>query len=122
MLFRDGIITPAISVISAVEGIGVASSALQPCIVPTSVIAIIVLFAVQARGTEAVGRLFGPALVGKRVEIDRLAPRLERGRAHFGYMEPLRLGPVLRSCDTQGLHLDDKNTEFFYAAQRSKHA
>ncbi|HZV79718.1 MAG TPA: KUP/HAK/KT family potassium transporter [Candidatus Binatus sp.] len=62
MLFGDGIITPAISVISAVEGIGVASSALQAYIVPISVAILIVLFAIQARGTERVGRLFGPAM------------------------------------------------------------
>jgi len=69
MLVGDGIITPAISVISAVEGIDVVSSTLQPWIVPISVIVIVVLFAVQARGTEAVGRLFGPAMVAWFVAI-----------------------------------------------------
>lgn len=69
MLFSDGIITPAISVISAVEGIGVISSALQPWIVPISVVVLILLFSVQARGTEAVGRLFGPAMVAWFVAI-----------------------------------------------------
>jgi KUP system potassium uptake protein len=63
MLLGDGMITPAISVISAIEGIGVVSTALQPWIVPASVAVLIVLFAIQARGTEAVGRLFGPAMV-----------------------------------------------------------
>ena len=69
MLFSDGIITPAISVISAVEGIGVISSALQPWIVPISVVVLILLFSVQARGTEAVGRLFGPVMVAWFVAI-----------------------------------------------------
>lgn len=69
MLFSDGIITPAISVISAVEGIGVVSSAFQPWIVPVSVVVLILLFSVQARGTEAVGRLFGPAMVAWFVAI-----------------------------------------------------
>jgi len=63
MLFGDGIITPAISVISAVEGIGVASAALHAWIVPISVAILIILFAIQVRGTEAVGRLFGPAMI-----------------------------------------------------------
>lgn len=63
MLFGDGVITPAISVISAVEGIGVATSALQPWIVPVSVGLIVLLFAIQARGTEKVGGLFGPVMV-----------------------------------------------------------
>jgi KUP system potassium uptake protein len=56
-------------VISAIEGIGVVSSALHPWIVPVSVAVIIVLFALQARGTEAVGRLFGPAMVAWFVAI-----------------------------------------------------
>ncbi len=63
MLFGDGIITPAISVISAIEGIGVASSAFQPYIVPLALAVIVALFSVQRRGTEKVGRLFGPVIV-----------------------------------------------------------
>ena len=63
MLFGDGIITPAISVISAVEGIGVATTAATPWIVPISVGLLIALFAIQSRGTERVGGLFGPVMV-----------------------------------------------------------
>jgi len=63
MLFGDGVITPAISVISAVEGIGVATTAAQPWIVPVSVVLIVILFVIQARGTERVGGLFGPVMV-----------------------------------------------------------
>jgi KUP system potassium uptake protein len=63
MLFGDGIITPAISVISAVEGLGVATKDAQPFIVPISVGILIALFAIQSRGTEKVGRIFGPAMV-----------------------------------------------------------
>ncbi len=63
MLFGDGVITPAISVISAVEGIGVATSAAQPWIVPISLGLIVGLFVIQVRGTEKVGGLFGPAML-----------------------------------------------------------
>jgi KUP system potassium uptake protein len=63
MLFGDGVITPAISVISAVEGIGVVTSAAQPWIVPISLVLIGVLFVIQVRGTEKVGMLFGPAML-----------------------------------------------------------
>jgi KUP system potassium uptake protein len=63
MLFGDGIITPAISVISAIEGVGVVSSRLQEWIVPLSVVVLIVLFTVQVRGTERIGRLFGPVMI-----------------------------------------------------------
>jgi KUP system potassium uptake protein len=63
MLLGDGIITPAISVISAVEGIGVVSMAFQPYVVPISLAVIVALFALQRRGTEKVGGLFGPVMV-----------------------------------------------------------
>jgi len=69
MLFGDGIITPAISVISAIEGIGVVSSSLTRLIVPLSVVVLILLFAVQVRGTERVGKLFGPAMIAWFVAI-----------------------------------------------------
>jgi KUP system potassium uptake protein len=63
MLFGDGVITPAISVISAVEGVGVATSEAQPWIVPISLALIALLFLIQRRGTEKVGALFGPAML-----------------------------------------------------------
>jgi KUP system potassium uptake protein len=63
MLFGDGVITPAISVISAVEGLGVATPAAQPWIVPLSLAIIIGLFVIQVRGTEKVGAIFGPVMV-----------------------------------------------------------
>jgi KUP system potassium uptake protein len=69
MLFGDGIITPAISVISAVEGLNVATSSAQPFIVPASVAILLGLFLIQSRGTEKVGRLFGPVMVAWFVAI-----------------------------------------------------
>jgi KUP system potassium uptake protein len=63
LFFGDGIITPAISVLSAVEGLEVASPDFTPLVLPLSVIVIIALFLVQFRGTGSVGRLFGPVMV-----------------------------------------------------------
>ncbi len=63
MLIGDGMITPAISVISAVEGIGVATSAAQPFIVPISAGVLIALFSIQWRGTQSVGGIFGPVMI-----------------------------------------------------------
>jgi KUP system potassium uptake protein len=62
LFFGDGIITPAISVLSAVEGLEVTSPALKEFVVPISIVVIVVLFAVQSHGTERVGRLFGPVM------------------------------------------------------------
>ncbi|MFT3765959.1 MAG: potassium transporter Kup [Minicystis sp.] len=63
LLYGDGIITPAISVLSAVEGLSVATHALEPAVVPVTVVILLILFAVQRHGTEKVGRVFGPIMV-----------------------------------------------------------
>ncbi|HEU4680443.1 MAG TPA: KUP/HAK/KT family potassium transporter, partial [Gemmatimonadales bacterium] len=60
LLYGDGIITPAISVIGAIEGISVATPALEKWVVPISALIISALFAVQRRGTAGVGAIFGP--------------------------------------------------------------
>jgi KUP system potassium uptake protein len=62
MLFGDGIITPSISVISAVEGLDVVTRHAHPLIVPVSLVILIALFMIQARGSERVGALFGPVM------------------------------------------------------------
>ncbi|MGB6058242.1 MAG: potassium transporter Kup [Microthrixaceae bacterium] len=63
LLYGDGVITPAISVLSAVEGLGVIQPTLKTFIVPISVVILVGLFAVQKRGTGAVGRVFGPVMI-----------------------------------------------------------
>ncbi|SIQ48541.1 MULTISPECIES: potassium transporter Kup [Acidiphilium] len=63
LFLGDGVITPAISVLSAVEGLSVASPDFSRFVLPISVAIIIGLFLVQRRGTGAVGKLFGPIMV-----------------------------------------------------------
>lgn len=62
-LFGDGIITPAISVLSAIEGVEVAAPSLAPTVVPASCVILFVLFVIQSRGTGSVGRMFGPLML-----------------------------------------------------------
>ena len=63
LFYGDGMLTPAISVVSAVSGLKVASPALAAQIIPFSLVILIALFALQRFGTGAVGRLFGPVMV-----------------------------------------------------------
>ncbi|TCC63121.1 potassium transporter Kup [Kribbella pittospori] len=63
LFFGDGMITPAISVLSAVEGLKVVEPPLGHYVVPITAVIIIVLFLVQRRGTETVGRVFGPVMI-----------------------------------------------------------
>jgi len=63
LLYGDGMITPTISVLSAMEGLKVASPALAPAVLPMTCGVLLGLFALQSRGPGAVGRLFGPVMV-----------------------------------------------------------
>ncbi len=63
LLFGDGIITPAVSVLSAVEGLGVATSRLEPLVLPLSLAILLGLFAVQRRGTGQLALYFGPVML-----------------------------------------------------------
>lgn len=63
LFFGDGMITPAISVISAVEGLNVATPSLAHLVVPIALVILVALFAVQRLGTGAVGWLFGPVIL-----------------------------------------------------------
>lgn len=63
LLYGDGVITPAISVLSAVEGVEVVAPSLEHLVVPIAVVILVALFAVQHRGTTVIGRIFGPVMV-----------------------------------------------------------
>ncbi|MBC7843196.1 MAG: potassium transporter Kup [Gemmatimonadaceae bacterium] len=63
LLYGDGAITPAISVLSAVEGLKMATAAFDPFVVPITVLILLALFAMQSRGTGRIGRVFGPVLL-----------------------------------------------------------
>ena len=63
LFYGDAVITPAISVLSAVEGLTVTTRAFEPYVVPTTVGILLLLFSVQSRGTAAVATFFGPVMV-----------------------------------------------------------
>ncbi len=63
LLYGDGIITPAISVLSAVEGLEVATAVFHPYVVPITIAILVGLFLVQSRGTGGIGKVFGPVMV-----------------------------------------------------------
>ena len=63
IFFGDGVITPAISVLSAVEGLEVAAPALRSYVIPITLVVLTGLFMVQRHGTASVGKMFGPVMV-----------------------------------------------------------
>jgi hypothetical protein len=116
LLYGDGIITPAISVLSAVEGLGVVTSIFTPYFVPITALVLVVLFSVQHRGTAKIGALFGPitlvwfvtlGVLGLASIIDRPgvllavnpyhAIRFLVQNTHRGFMAALITTPLLLS-------------------------
>jgi len=63
LLYADGVLTPAVSVLSALEGLDVVSPVFHPWILPAALAVLVVLFAFQARGTARISALFGPVIV-----------------------------------------------------------
>ncbi|MDB4977684.1 MAG: Kup system potassium uptake protein [Myxococcaceae bacterium] len=63
LLYGDGMVTPAISVLSAVEGLQLAAPRLQPLVLPITCVTLLGLFALQSRGTGHIGKLFGPVML-----------------------------------------------------------
>jgi KUP system potassium uptake protein len=63
LIYGDGVITPAISVLSALEGLNVVTTSFKPWIMPLAVVILIGLFAAQRFGTETIGRAFGPVML-----------------------------------------------------------
>ncbi|MGA8772084.1 MAG: KUP/HAK/KT family potassium transporter [Rhodomicrobium sp.] len=75
LLYGDGVITPAISVLSAVEGVKLDAPQLAPAVVPISIAILVGLFLVQSKGTQYIGNIFGPVMVVWFVVISLLGLR-----------------------------------------------
>jgi predicted TIM-barrel fold metal-dependent hydrolase len=95
LLYGDGVITPAISVLSAMEGLKLAAPGFQSFILPVTLAILVGLFAIQRQGTHQIGRLFGPVMVvwfwssgARRHQYRRRARRSRRA-------QPARRGAVL---------------------------
>src|SRR5262249_27480594 len=94
LLYGDGMITPAISVLSAMEGLDVATPAFSHYIIPLTIVTLVGLFAAQSHGTGRVGAVFGPVMVVWFVTLGVL-----------GFGGILRAPEVLRSLNpVHGVH------------------
>jgi KUP system potassium uptake protein len=88
LLYGDGMITPAITTLSAIEGLSVATPRFTPYVIPITIIILIGLFLIQSRGTARIGKLFGPVMVLWFVTI-----------AVLGVMEAVRHPSVFSSVN-----------------------
>ncbi len=88
LLYGDGMITPAITVLGAIEGLTVATPLFEPYVVPVAVVILVAVFAIQRYGTHRVGRMFGPIMVAWFIVI-----------ATLGFVWLLRQPLVLTAVD-----------------------
>jgi KUP system potassium uptake protein len=102
LLYGDGVITPAISVLSAVEGLGVATTRLTPAVVPLTVLILLGLFWVQKRGTASIGRMFGPIMIVWFLTLAALG--IARIVGHPGIFMALSPTYAVRFLATHGWH------------------
>ena len=104
LLYGDGVITPAISVLSAVEGLKVAAPALSHLVVPISIVILVLLFGSQRFGTARIGRVFGPLMLVWFVVIGVLgALALARAPSFLLTLSPVAGIRFLLSHGVQGL-------------------
>src|ERR1700754_3855356 len=90
LFYGDAVITPALSVLSAIEGIKLVTSAFDPYVVPLTVLILLMLFAVQSRGTASVAAFFGPIMLIWFAVIALAAiPAIARRPEIFAALNPL---------------------------------
>jgi KUP system potassium uptake protein len=106
LLYGDGVITPAISVLSAVEGLGVADPRWASAAVPASCAILLGLFWIQKRGTGAVGRLFGPVMVVWFVTLAAIGGyHVAQSPAILAAVSPVHAWDYFARHGWQGLHI-----------------
>ena len=147
LLYGDGVITPAISVLSALEGIEVALPELRHLVVPGTLAALLLLFMGQRFGTARVGGVFGPIVlqhhvrhnkalqeevillaivteevpeVGRRerVTVEPLAHGLYRVRARYGFMERADVEEILEDVRAAGIGAKEEETTYYLGRTR----
>jgi KUP system potassium uptake protein len=104
LLYGDGVITPAISVLSATEGLSVAAPWLAPFTVPLTVIILVALFSFQRKGTESVAKLFGPIMLVWFLTLAATGvAQIARHPSVLEAINPLRAVGFLASHSTESL-------------------
>src|ERR1700761_7490210 len=123
LLYGDGVITPAISVLSAVEGLKIDAPALAPMVVPITIAILLALFLVQRRGTDFIGNIFGPVMLAWFIVIGLLgllgivrAPAILAAISpHYGVAYLINAGPGIAFAVLGAAFLALTGAEAMYA-------
>src|SRR5262249_3811384 len=121
LLYGDGVITPSISVLSAIQGLKLVTPALDNFVLPITLAILIGLFAIQRRGTASIGRLFGPVMVGWFVIIGPLgviniwaAPEILKALSPDAAARFVFANPLIAFAVMGGVFLALTGAEAFY--------
>src|SRR5271168_2119597 len=123
LLYGDGVITPAISVLSAVEGLKIDAPALAPMVVPITIAILVGLFLVQRKGTGFIGSIFGPVMLVWFIAIGLLgllgimrSPGiLAASSPHYAIVYVVHAGPVIACAVLGAAFLALTGAEAMYA-------
>ena len=123
LLYGDGVITPAISVLSAVEGLKIDAPALAPMVVPITIAILVSLFLVQRKGTDFIGNIFGPVMLAWFIAIGLLgllgitrAPRILAAISpHYAVLYLVHAGPGIAFAVLGAAFLALTGAEAMYA-------
>lgn len=102
LLYGDGVITPAISVLSAIEGLEVYAPTLSPYVVPITITVLIILFLFQKKGTGGVGKVFGPIMVVWFITIGLLG--LNEISSNYGVLRAINPFYAIKFFFRNGFH------------------
>jgi KUP system potassium uptake protein len=106
LIYGDGVITPAISVLSAVEGLAIVTPFFEQFVVPVAVIVIVLLFLLQSRGTGKIGGLFGPIILLWFVVMGVLGlAALSKAPVILAALSPLAALDFIRTNGVKDLHI-----------------
>ncbi|MEO8560777.1 MAG: potassium transporter Kup [bacterium] len=104
LLYGDGMITPAISVLSAVEGLEVVTPVFLPYVIPITIVILVGLFAVQSHGTARIGSIFGPVMLLWFITLGLLgAVQVARNPSVFAALNPMYAARFFTVNGTNGL-------------------
>jgi len=135
LLYGDGVITPAISVLSAIEGLELASPAFADWVIPVTLVILFALFWVQHRGTASIGKIFGPVTLvwfiaiaafgiaqiadaPRVLEAERIDARFTRVVGRYGFTETRTVMELLANAERAiGIPMDLDTATFFLSRE-----
>ena len=116
-LYGDGMITPAISVLSPVEGLGYAAPNLRPFVIPVTIAVLLALIVCQRFGTGGIGRVFGPVAADERISVRPPGHGFHHVTAVFGFMDEPHIPDLVARLVDYGISIPTHDATCFLSRE-----